>query len=126
MPLLTTRYGFEPWYLEQLPEELQASVAKEVRIFTTLVEQLSCSDEDRQYYVPLGFRVPVSLSYGLPATVYVMEIRSGKMVHPTLRRRALQMADAFTEAFPEIKLHIDRDPSDWDVRRGAQTITERA
>jgi thymidylate synthase ThyX len=125
MPLLTDEYGFEPWYLEQLDQEL----AKEAK-------DLICKQEDdvarltedpvvRQYYLALGYRVRTDVTYGLPAAVYVMELRSGKSIHPTLRKKIHAMIRAFRKKIPEMTLHVDMDPSDWDVRRGAQTITQK-
>ncbi|MFW5885278.1 MAG: hypothetical protein ACOCUF_03580, partial [Patescibacteria group bacterium] len=65
------------------------------------------------------------VSYGLPATVYVIELRSGNMVHPTLRKIAHKMYQAVTEKYPEIKIHADLEPDQWDARRGLQDIREK-
>lgn len=124
MPLLETKYGFETWYLDQLDPELRKEA--EDLIFKQ-VERIVAIDDPivRQYYTALGFRVPTSVSYGLPATIYVLELRSGKTIHPTLRRRIHGMVNLFQKKFPDITLHVDMDPDDWTVRRGTQTITER-
>jgi len=120
-----TRRGFERWYVDQLPsdvaEEARTLIAEQARA----IEALDCSPVDRQYYVALGFRVPCSFTYALPAAVYVMELRSGKAIHPTYRRVVHGMVREFEAVFPEVKLHVDRDPDDWTVRRGLQTITTR-
>ncbi|HEY4476811.1 MAG TPA: hypothetical protein VJB69_02445 [Candidatus Paceibacterota bacterium] len=73
----------------------------------------------------MGFNVSCRVSYGLPATVYVTELRSGKMVHPTLRRVAHQMDKFLRRKFPMLTLHSDLDLDDWDVRRGKQDIREK-
>ncbi len=123
MPLLTTQIDFEPWYLTSLPTQWKW------RALDMLVEQeaaivrLDGSPVDKQYYVALGYRVPYQMTYGLPAAVYMQEIRAGKMVHPTLRRAVHGMIADFRTAFPAIPLHVDLDSDDWDVRRGTQTIT---
>jgi hypothetical protein len=80
---------------------------------------------EAQNYVALGFRVPCRLTYALPPTVYVLELRSGRMVHPTLRARVQDMAADFQEAHPGVRLHLDEELGEWDVRRGAQDITAR-
>jgi len=36
-----------------------------------------------------------------------------------------EMATLFRAKFPQIALHSDTDPDDWDVRRGDQTIVEK-
>lgn len=125
MPMLSTLYGFEPWYLEQFDDDLR----KEAEAL--IVEQMHATDEVcedpvlRQYYIALGFRVPTDITYALPATVYVMELRSGKMVHPSLRQKIHSMIQAFQDAHPIVRLHVDTSLDDWSVRRGTQTITEK-
>jgi thymidylate synthase ThyX len=126
MPLLSTTHGFEPWYLDQLDDDL-AHAAKDL-IVELSVQIAGLSDDPvvRQYYTPLGFRVPCHVTYGLSAAVYVMELRSGKTVHPTLRRAVHEsFIRPFREMFPVVSLHVDTDPDDWTVRRGDQTITAK-
>lgn len=69
--------------------------------------------------------VPCQVTYCLPAAVYVVEVRSSKTVHPTLRAVAHRMAASLREALPDLKLHADMDPDGWTVRRGRQTISAR-
>lgn len=125
MPLLTTRNGFGPWYLEQLPKEVRQRAQELIREQSRAIEALEATDILKQYYVAMGFLVACKVSYGLPAAAYVMELRSGKPVHPTLRKVAHQMNGAMNEFFPSLPLYSDLDPDDWDVRRGEQDITER-
>lgn len=124
-PLLTTAYGFEPWYLDQLDDEWRARAMALIEEQEEAISALESTLVDRQYYIPLGYLVPTVVCYGLPAAVYVLEIRSGKTVHPTLRRAVHRMIEQFERKHPLVKLHVDRDPDDWTVRRGTQTITER-
>lgn len=124
MPLLTPYCGFESWYLDQL-----ADLGDEARVLlqeqSAAIEALNTNPIDKQYYIALGYRVPCNLTYSLPALLYVMELRSGKTVHPTLRKQVHSMVRAFRRDYPDIALHVDMDPDDWDVRRGEQTITAR-
>ncbi|MDD5731613.1 MAG: FAD-dependent thymidylate synthase [Patescibacteria group bacterium] len=122
MPLLTTKFGFHQWYLEQLPDSVRSEAEKLIEEQKTAIAKLKASKEDLQYYIAIGFNVVCQVSYGLPATIYTVELRSGKMVHPTLRVIAHQMCDALTEKFPDLMLHADKSPSDWDIRRGLQDI----
>ncbi len=127
MPLLDTSYGFEPWYLEQLVElgnEANALI-DEQRFAINKLGTDSDRSILRQYYTALGFRVPCNVTYALPALLYVMELRSGKTVHPTLRKQIHAMVRAFRRDYPDVALHVDMDADDWDVRRGNQTITEK-
>lgn len=122
MPLLTTKFGFNEWYLEQLPTDLRKKAEKLIKQQISAVKKLKASKEVLQYYLAMGFNVSCKVSYGLPACVYVVELRSGKMVHPTLRKVAHKMADKLKKVFPELIIHVDRSLDDWDVRRGMQTI----
>lgn len=125
MPMLTMEYGFEPWYLEQLDSGLADEAKALIERQEKEIEVLSSDPVLRQYYTALGFRVPTQLTYALPAQVYVMELRAGKMIHPTLRKQIHLMVKEFERIFPEIPLHVDMDPDDWSVRRGLQTITKK-
>ncbi len=77
---------------------------------------------DFAHVIPLGFLVSCKTTYSLPQMVYVTELRSGKTVHPTYRKKAQEMSLALEKAFPMVKLHSDMDESDWDIRRGKQDI----
>jgi hypothetical protein len=122
---LTMAYGFEDWYLDQFDAEWRAKAVSLIHSQEDRIRRLGCWAVDAQYYIPLGYRVPTVVCYGLPAVVYVLEIRSGKTVHPTLRRAVHNMVRQFEKKHPLVKLHVDRDSYDWTVRRGTQTITER-
>ncbi|MFA6537397.1 MAG: FAD-dependent thymidylate synthase, partial [Patescibacteria group bacterium] len=125
MPLLTTRFGFHNWYISQLPVDLQNEANILIEKQKEKIDNLFASAEIKQYYIPLGFLVPCRVSYGLPAAVYVAELRSGKPVHPTLRQIAHKMCFALTENFPNLKLNCDLEKDDWDVRRGLQDIIKK-
>jgi hypothetical protein len=70
----------------------------------------------------MGFNVSCKTSYGLPASLYVAELRSGRLVHPTLRKVAHKMSQAIVRAFPDIKIQSDFNLDDWNIRRGMQDI----
>lgn len=125
MPLLSTRFGFESWYLNQLPADLKAEAEQLITEQTQAIEALTQDPILRQYYIGMGFRVPCRVSYGLPAALYTIELRSGKTVHPSLRIIAQDMARALQQKLPNLTMHIDFDSDDWDVRRGKQDITSK-
>lgn len=124
MPLLTTRHGFEPWYLTMLPPKVREEAK------TLLAEQahalagLDLAPELAQYYLAFGYRVVCDCSWGLPSAVYIAELRSGQTVHPTLRRIAQALGSAL-EAVPQLALYIDRSPDLFSLKRGQQDIIER-
>lgn len=121
-PLYETRWGFYPWYLEQLTPELKSAALELIGQQVKRIDALPADVVTRQCYLAMGFSAPVSITGGLMAMAYLIELRSGKTVHPTLRKRSQQMARAFMEQFPTIPLHADMDPDDWDAKRGTQTI----
>lgn len=122
MPLLTTTFGFEEWYLDELPPDIRAKA----------VELIDVQRNDiggrphllAQYYIAMGFKTPNRVTGDLPALVYLAELRAGSTVHPTLQRRARQMAEVMENLFSEygLKLYIDRSPTRFDVKRGLQDI----
>lgn len=125
MPLLTTDIGFESWYLNQFDLMLREQACQLIDEQTKRITSITDDPVVRQYYTALGFKVITHVTYPLPAAVYVMELRSSKTVHPTLRNQVHRMITMFKEYFPTLTLHVDMDPNDWDVRRGTQTITEK-
>lgn len=125
MPLLTTEMGFNRWYLEQLSYELREQAEKLITEQKEAIAKLDASPEILQYYIALGFNVPCRVTYGLPAAVYVTELRSGKMVHPTLRQIAFKMREALLGAFPNLILNCDLEPATWDISRGLQDIVKK-
>jgi len=100
MPMLTTSRGFETWYLDQLDAATREKAVELLRVQEKAIANLKCSDTDRQYFVAMGFKVPVSITMGLPAFLYLAELRSTKSVHPTLRTKVLWMVDQFPEGVP--------------------------
>jgi len=125
MPLLTTNFGFHNWYLEQLPDAIRHEAEKLISEQTASLANLSATPEIKQYYVAIGFNVACRATYPLPAAVYVIELRSGRAVHPTLRQIAHKMHAAVSEKFPNLKLQSDLSLDDWDIRRGLSDIIKK-
>lgn len=125
IPLLTTTLGFNSWYLEQLPDDLRQEAENLITQQIEKIKNLETTPEIKQYYIAMGFNVFCRVSYPLPAACYVIELRSGRMVHPTLRQVAHKMHKAVLETFPNLKLHCDLDKDDWDIRRGLADITAK-
>lgn len=126
MPLLETTHGFNSWYLEQLPESLRQEALTLIEMQTERISKLETTPEIKQYYIAMGFNVAGRVTYALPAAAYVIELRSGRLVHPTLRKLAQQMYQAVKEEIPELKLYPDLEADDWDIRRGLADITNKA
>lgn len=125
MPLLTTNLGFNQWYLGELPEKARQKALELIENQKQAIAALNAASEIKQYYISLGFNIACKVSYGLPAAVYVTELRSMKSVHPTLRQIAHKMHGALAEKFPTLKMYADLEADDWDVRRGLQDIIKK-
>jgi hypothetical protein len=120
MPMLTYA-KFHPWYFERYSLELQSKI-------TVLLESIRTEyavSAETQYILPMGCVVECILISSLPQTVYLAELRSGTTVHPTLRPIAQSMGDVIIEGFPGISLHVNRDESEFNIKRGEQTIKEK-
>ncbi len=125
MPLLTTHHGFLPWYIEQLPEELRNHAQEVILEQVERINSLDCDKYTKQYYTAMGFAVACEVTYSVPQTIYVAELRSNKTVHSTLRIIAQKMGLALQEIIPSITLHVDMDLEDWDTKRGTQDIVKK-
>ncbi|MDP2705237.1 MAG: FAD-dependent thymidylate synthase [Patescibacteria group bacterium] len=127
MPLLTPHFGFERWYLEQLPcdlrEKAECFIARQLKI----IESLEVSAEERQYYLPMGYRVPIRISGDLPSLAYLVELRSSPSVHPTLQKKAVMMAEELKDYFGQhgLRLHIQEGAGRFDIKRGKQDIVKK-
>lgn len=125
MPLLTTKFGFHPWYLAQLPPDLRSEAEQLIAEQTGAIRELPVNDVERQSYIALGFQVSCVVTQSLPAFVYRIELRTSKSVHPTLRAVAQQEARLFDEySGGTIPIFADMSPDTWDTRRGSQTILQ--
>ena len=111
--------------LEQLPDDLR-DLADELCIAQEeAISRLDCSAAEKQYYVALGYIVPVRITCPLPSAVYIAELRSGTSVHPTARWVAQQMGQAIKVLVPGIAMHHDMSEGVWDIKRGTQDIVEK-
>jgi hypothetical protein len=126
MPILSTQYGFENWYLEELPGNIKEKasilleeIQKEIK--TQLIDSITA-----QYVIPMGYKVACVISGDIPAWVYLAELRATRFVHPTLQTKAIQIADILEKTYEQcgLKLHIDRtDIGRFDAGRGKHDIT---
>jgi len=124
MPLLTLDIGFEKWYLEELPKELQDKAENFIKTQEEKIKKLDLSKEERQYYIAMGYKISNRLTGNIPALVYLAELRATRFVHPTLRRKAKMMADTLSDLFGKIGLviHLDKEIDRFDIKRGEQDI----
>jgi len=124
LPILTTEFGFNSWYIESLPYSLQKEAKKLIFEQCLEIEELKqeYSDVELQYIIPMGFNVACNLYASLSSLTYIAEIRTSKTVPPTLRKVAKQFADIVREYVP---LYDDQSEDEIDLRRGTQDIVEK-
>jgi hypothetical protein len=127
MPLLTDHFGFEEWYLSEMPDRLRSRTRRFVDKQLKTIRKHIPDPLTRQYYLPMGLRVPIRTTGDLHGHVYVVELRATRFVHPTLCRRAIQMAHKLRSKVGKfgLVLHLDDDPGRFDVRRGTHDIIEK-
>lgn len=124
MPLLTTELGFGKWYLDELPKEIRKKAEVLLEKQEEKINLLPISKEEKQYYISMGYNTSIRVTGGLPALVYVAELRATRFVHPTLRKRAIQIAQKLIEEFNKygLVIHLDDEPDRFDIKRGEQDI----
>lgn len=127
MPLVGITHGFEPWYLEELPVPLRKRAREAIKKQLSAIAKLKLSETARQYFLPMGMRVPVRLAGDLRGLTYLTELRTTRFVHPTLRARALHMAKSLLKAYGKdgLVLHLDPEPDRFDARRGLHDIVAK-
>lgn len=127
MPLVVTDHWMHPWYLEQLPAKFRAEAEVFLTNHVEVLNKLPGTAEEKQYLIPMGFQLPNRLTGGLPALVYIVELRATRFVHPTLRVRAQQMGQALLKRFKGygLVLHFDESEDRFDVGRGKHDIVAK-
>ncbi len=131
MPLLTVRHGFEKWYLAELPKDVHIEaelLLKQSLRYMVMLRDRDVPKEVMQYYLPMGYRVPIRITGDIPALVYLAELRATRFVHPTLQVRAHQIANELKTMLGGygLRLHVDSEVGRFDVRRGLQDITKKS
>ena len=131
IPLIDARFGLHPWYKAQFAEFLNAADFKtllhdidaQIESIANLGKQgVAATPVLNQYLYPMGMMGLVHVSYSVPETVYVGELRSAKTVHPSLRPVAQNMLRVLAKDIPAMALHGDMDEDSWTAKRGEQTI----
>lgn len=123
LPILTKDLGFNQWYINSLPADLQIEAK-------LLLDNHPNMDElnkyEKQYHIPIGFNVPIIMKSSLPQLLYIIELRSSKTVHPTLRRIVQKIAKKVENYYPDTcNFFCDYDEDDFTLRRGTQDIVQK-
>lgn len=128
MPLLTTDVGFSKYYADQLPESIRDKLASLINRFEDMKAAIPFTQRvyiDWQYAIPMGYLVSFTYQCDLNQLLYILELRSGKTVHQTLRGCAQTLAKMLVSQFEGLKLHVDYDEDNFTLKRGTQTVSEQ-
>ncbi len=125
MPLVTRKHGFEEWYFEELPKDFRKEAKDFIKKQEKDIKNLKLDPETEQYYIAMGYKLPNRVTGSIPHLVYLAELRATRFVHPTLRKRAIQIAKSLEKNFGNsgLVIHLDKDPDRFDVKRGEHDIT---
>jgi thymidylate synthase ThyX len=122
-PLATTKLGYEPWYLAQLPEEL-VERARDLLEKAKIIASLYDNPQEAQYVIPMAYRVNLTMTGSVVDFDYITHLRSGPTVHPTVRTAIQKLVVKAAEKGVVLRCNMDPAPKFY-VRRGQQTIHEK-
>jgi thymidylate synthase ThyX len=127
VPLLTTKIGFEEWYLNQMPADLRKEAELLLAEQKEVIDSLDCDAIVRQYYIPMGYKVFNTFTVSLADLIYIIELRTPTTVHPTARKIGLLAYEALTKTLVEndlgdIKIYAETSQDDFDIKRADHDI----
>jgi hypothetical protein len=123
MPLLTTEHGFEKWYIEQLPQALQEEAAALLSFVEKESVEITNDSVARQYLIPMGYKVATRFTVSISDVVYIIELRTGETVHPTVRTVMQEIYRQTEQLLPDwFKMYANMEPDTLSIKRGGQTI----
>lgn len=133
MEVLGVERGFHEFYFNNLPAVMQDKLNGLLDEYTKWYAHAGyLTNTDKQYSVPMGFKVAVDYSCDFNQALYIMELRSGKTVHQTLRHLIQDWVCCFntvirntnTSYQPKacVTIHADMETDNFSLRRGQQTF----
>jgi thymidylate synthase ThyX len=127
MRILTPGNGIHSYYSEDLSDELKAELevisSNFSNWYTKTITHSPGSVYELQYSVPMGYMIHVTYKCDINQVLYLLELRSGKTVHNTLRHLIHEWGKVIYSSFGDsIKIHIDYDVDNFTLKRGTQTI----
>jgi thymidylate synthase ThyX len=128
--LLTDKMGLHDWYINNLPETYQEGVKTLIKRQCKKIQELPINDFEKQYFFPMGMKIPTKITGPLGKMIYFLELRCQKTVHPTLHENAFLLATKLREKLAkkldvkkeDIPLFIDEEVGGFSLKRGTQTI----
>jgi thymidylate synthase ThyX len=129
MPMLTPELGIHPWYSSELPQDIRDRLNAVMERLKSLTFKFSRSGDQQvataiQYAVPMGARVYVQYECDFNQLAYLIELRSGKTVHQTLRHYMHGVYEDLSVTKPQLAelIHPDLDYENFTLKRGTQTF----
>ncbi len=125
MEPLTIDRGFHDFYLDNLTVELKnelSNLLSEYQYWYTLAVKTNQDICYAQYCTPMGYKVGIDYSCDINQILYIMELRSGKTVHQTLRKLIQEWVLLLQKEMPSLQIHADMDKDNFTLKRGEQTF----
>jgi thymidylate synthase ThyX len=125
------------WYIQQVQDNVDtevwhqfaADLSTTMEMTKALGKKLKTDypemKDEVQYLVPLGTQVRATLDCSLPQLIYMLELRTGQTVHPTLRAPMINITNWLKEYYPNITVYADTEDDKWSIKRGTQDIVKK-
>jgi thymidylate synthase ThyX len=132
LPLLGMANNLHLYYLDnlndQLREKFQSLYTKQREEFYVWLNQ----DHDpiqknyvqliQQYAIPMASEIPYYYECDLNQLIYMLELRTDKTVHQTVRIEMFAALDQFRSMFTDVLVHADETSGNFTLKRGTQTF----
>lgn len=127
MPVLTTNIGFNSFYIDNLLDEnlIQEVLTTLNKFEQELYLESDLSSVDLQYCIPMGYNVAFNYTCDLNQLLYMIELRTSKTVHQTLRKLMIEWLNLLRSdnRFSNIHIHADTSDDNFTLKRGTQTFS---
>jgi len=133
-PMLTMKNGPHAYYLDNLSFDLKSKFlslwADQEQEFKKMVKDHDSVGRNslqlaQQYAIPMAAIVPYYYECDLNQQLYLIELRTDKTVHQTLRIEQMAACEQLASILPKVKVHADMSENNFTLRRGAQTFIEK-
>lgn len=122
LPVVEQNAEYDAWYIKEVGQTGQKVLEERAKYqhYRSVYHQA-----DGQYYYPMCSMVEVPMVMSLGQAVYLVETRSSKTVHPTLRILAQQLGYFLKNKWPKLNVHIDESIIELNLKRGKQDIMKK-
>lgn len=126
MEVLSPENGFHNYYLDNLPIDLSNALKE---LLSEYEDWYSNRFNEKymyaiQYCTPMGYKVNVDYRCDINQAMYILELRSGKTVHQTLRSLIHWWVKFLKSDYPNLQIHADMDEDNFTLKRGQQTFVK--